>query len=204
MSATFCCSTLNNAQWIASDANLLLQDGFEMGSVGGWPAATGGPFLELWLRNRFWHNSGSDTFTAQIDGTPVFTLAEAVPGWQNDYRQVIVDLSAYAGGNHDLTLAATSFTDSTRADFYLDDVAIRCSSLGGNPVTDPGFEAGSPSIAWAEASTNFGTPLCTSPSSCSSTNNAHGGSWWAHFGRDNDSLENGSLTQTAIAVPVCP
>ena len=46
-------------------------------------------------------------------------------------------------------------------------------------VVGGGFEAGTPNPDWAEASTNFGTPLCTA--GCGG-GTSHGGSWWAWFG----------------------
>lgn len=65
-------------------------------------------------------------------------------------------------------------------------------------VADGGFEDGSPSIEWAEASTNFGTPLCTEAGCGLGTGTGpHGGDWWAWFGGI-AAPETGSMTQSVI------
>jgi hypothetical protein len=62
-------------------------------------------------------------------------------------------------------------------------------------VTDGGFEGGSPNAAWAESSTNFGTPLCTEALCGNGTGTgANSGNWWAWFGGI-ASDETGSLSQ---------
>lgn len=68
-----------------------------------------------------------------------------------------------------------------------------------NELLDPGFENYNYSAApdkdpyWAESSTNFGTPLCSSE--CGT--GAHSGSAWAWFGGVSAS-ETGSLSQTVM------
>jgi hypothetical protein len=56
--------------------------------------------------------------------------------------------------------------------------------VGGGIVLDPGFESGSPNAAWTEASSNFGTPLCTTDfcGAGGSLMPANSGDWWAWFG----------------------
>lgn len=51
-----------------------------------------------------------------------------------------------------------------------------------NPILDPGFEDGTPSSSWEEASDLFGTPLCDA--SCTEDEGAgpHSGAWWVWFG----------------------
>ena len=69
-------------------------------------------------------------------------------------------------------------------------------------ISDPGFESGTPNFYWAETSTNFGTPLCDSPS-CGTggqTYQTHSGGWWAWFGGINGVDEAGTLEQT-IQIP---
>jgi hypothetical protein len=69
-------------------------------------------------------------------------------------------------------------------------------------VADGGFEAGSPSQAWTESSTNFGTPLCTA-GSCGNGGGTAGprnGSWWAWFGGVSGMPEDGALQQ-AVTLP---
>ncbi len=71
--------------------------------------------------------------------------------------------------------------------------SIAAKSAG--PIADPGFETGSPNPFWTEASTNFGTPLCT-VAGCG-TGGGSGprtGDWWAWFG-GSASFEEGSVSQ---------
>lgn len=67
-------------------------------------------------------------------------------------------------------------------------------------VADGGFEGGSPSADWTEASTNFGTPLCTVAACGTGTGTGpHGGDWWSWFGGI-AAPEVGSMTQT-VTIP---
>lgn len=70
-----------------------------------------------------------------------------------------------------------------------------------NLVLDPGFEAGSPSEAWAEASDVFGSPICDT--SCTDEMGAapYAGSWWAWFGGIENEPENASVAQTITIDP---
>ena len=67
---------------------------------------------------------------------------------------------------------------------------------------DGGFELGSPNPAWDEASTNFGTPLCT-VAGCGTGNGTgpRSGTWWAWFGGIGSQLEVGSLHQDLVIAP---
>jgi Calx-beta domain-containing protein len=90
-------------------------------------------------------------------------------------------------------------------DWYaqLDDVRLTCPVCAGtllpDPLADGSFEAGSPSAAWAEASTNFGTPLC-STTTCGFSG-ARSGSWWAFLGGTAGVSETASLEQTVAIGP---
>lgn len=70
-----------------------------------------------------------------------------------------------------------------------------------NLVLDPGFEAGTPSEAWAEASDVFGTPICDT--SCTEEEGAapYAGEWWAWFGGVENEPESASLAQTITIDP---
>ena len=67
-------------------------------------------------------------------------------------------------------------------------------------IQDGSFEAGSPNAYWTEASTNFGTPLCTSACGFGSGTGPRTGSWWAWFGGI-ASYEEASMTQN-VTIPV--
>lgn len=62
-------------------------------------------------------------------------------------------------------------------------------------LLDPGFEAGSPSEAWAEASEMFDSPLCDASCTEDEGAGASVGEWYAWFGGV-DEAERASLTQS--------
>jgi uncharacterized repeat protein (TIGR01451 family) len=69
-------------------------------------------------------------------------------------------------------------------------------------LQDGSFELGTSTPYWAQASTNFGTPLCTT-SACGTgggTALPHTGAWWAWFGGI-DVFENGAVSQN-VTLPV--
>jgi hypothetical protein len=68
-------------------------------------------------------------------------------------------------------------------------------AAGGGVVADGSFEAGTPNPSWNEASTNFGTPLCTVAGCTTGTGTGpRTGSWWAWFGGIG-AYEEGSVDQ---------
>jgi hypothetical protein len=61
------------------------------------------------------------------------------------------------------------------------------SAIPGGPPTqligDPGFETGTPNASWAEASSNFGSPLCTvALCTVGGGTGPQSGTWWTWFG----------------------
>lgn len=69
---------------------------------------------------------------------------------------------------------------------------------GSNAIPEGGFESGAPNPAWAETSTNFGTPLCDD--GCGISGGANTGEWYAWFGgvlaQETASLEQNFLIQS--------
>ena len=65
-------------------------------------------------------------------------------------------------------------------------------------LRDGGFEAGTPNPNWTEASTNFGSPLCTI-GNCGTGGGTgpHSGDWWAWFGGIT-AAETGSVEQEVL------
>jgi len=73
-------------------------------------------------------------------------------------------------------------------------------TCSGEAVADGGFEGGSPSAEWIEASTNFGTPLCTI-GFCGTGGGTgpNSGDWWCWFGGIS-AFEAGSVQQS-VSIP---
>ncbi|MBZ0115251.1 MAG: DUF11 domain-containing protein [Thermoanaerobaculia bacterium] len=72
---------------------------------------------------------------------------------------------------------------------------------GGNAVADPSFEDGTPNGFWAEASTNFGTPVCDVGSCGTGTGTGpRTGAFWTWFGGI-AAFEEGSMTQSVLINP---
>ncbi len=103
--------------------------------------------------------------------------------------------SASADSQHAVAFGASRFVTAGDSATTL----LACLVPPPNPVADPGFEGGTPNASWAEASTNFGTPLCD-PTSCNNVVGARTGNWWAWFGGVASALEQGSLEQS-VAIP---
>lgn len=75
------------------------------------------------------------------------------------------------------------------------------SNSAGNLVLDPGFEGGTPNATWAEASTNFGTPICDAGTcGVGSGTGPRTGTFWAWFGGFGGGAEAGSVAQ-AMVIP---
>lgn len=65
-------------------------------------------------------------------------------------------------------------------------------------LADPGFEAGTPNPSWTEASTNFGSPLCTVAGCGTGTGTGpQTGTFWVWFGGIT-ALEVGSVEQSVV------
>ncbi len=72
---------------------------------------------------------------------------------------------------------------------------------GGEAINDGGFESGTPSAGWAEASTNFGTPICDIAGCGTGTGTGpHTGDFWVWFGGIS-AYEQGSVSQTVTIDP---
>jgi hypothetical protein len=68
-------------------------------------------------------------------------------------------------------------------------------------VQDGCFEGGTPNADWNEASTNFGTPLCTELDCLTGGGTGpHSGEWWAWFGGITGISETGSVDQS-LTIP---
>ncbi len=63
-------------------------------------------------------------------------------------------------------------------------------------IADGSFEGGSPNASWVEASTYFGSPLCT-VDICDGAG-PRTGAWWAWFGSASGATETASLTQDVV------
>jgi hypothetical protein len=140
---------------------------------------------------------------------------------QTTYGQVRVNLLPYQGTNMKFRFRLGTDCSVSNTGWNVDDVVV---SVGGgvcatgtpplatntpppgasptpgctvtDVVVDGSFEGGTPSTAWTEKSSNFGTPLCNS--ACGSGGGTAGprtGEWWAWFG-GTSSVEDGAVSQT--------
>jgi hypothetical protein len=71
---------------------------------------------------------------------------------------------------------------------------------GDNLLQDPGFEGGTPSDVWAEASDVFGTPICNAGCSEEAGAEPYAGDWWAWFGGI-EQMDNSSVSQSIAIDP---
>jgi len=64
-------------------------------------------------------------------------------------------------------------------------------------IVDGGFEGGTPSTAWTETSTNYGTPLCDEAScGVGGGTGPYAGTFWAWFGGFGGGAEDGTVSQS--------
>jgi len=159
--------------------------------------------LTFWLE-QIVCDSPQDFLEVSIDGNIVFTTdgASALCGVLG-YSQQTVDISAYADGNsHTMTFNSTTFSaNGASTNFFVDDISVMTAGGGGCPdiIADGTLELGPGGGAWTEASTNFGTPLC-SVALCG-TGNGTGpaaGTFWAWFGGFTGGTETSSLAQSLV------
>lgn len=100
-----------------------------------------------------------------------------------------------------VAVSATATIDATEGDPALANNTASAANGGGNLIADPSFEDGSPNGFWAESSTNFGTPLCTT-AACGTGGGTAGprtGTWWAWFG-GSSTLETATMGQ-GLSIP---
>ena len=146
--------------------------------------STASTTLTFWLE-AIVCDSAADFLEVTIDGDQVaFYDGTADFCGTLGYHQEVVDISAFAdGGTHTLEFHSQVFAvNGFVTNFFVDDVKVQLCP-GGNCATDFGFEAGSPNPFWAEASTNFETPLCTINLCGFGTGTGpRSGDWWTWFG----------------------
>lgn len=140
----------------------------------------------------------TDEFIVSFDNNTLFTVDENSPRCSEPrHQRTVVDISAFAGGTYDLEFQYNGFGPAI-SNFYLDDVQI-LETLEPDKPSDGGFEAGSPSPVWTEASTNFGTPICNAV--CGGGGAAQrSGDWWAWFG-GTPNFEAGTVSQDVFLAP---
>ena len=149
------------------------------------------------------------SWCSQVGATYFVTVGlfspDTVPG--------VIQLDAFASGGPCLALVqclpqgSCCLSDGTCVTTTADDCAAQGGSYGGdgtscttNFIADGSFEGGTPNASWAEASTNFGTPICD-PFSCGfgGGTGPRTGTFWAWFGGI-PAFEQGSLEQS-VTIP---
>ncbi|MEN9640460.1 MAG: hypothetical protein RLZZ262_2329 [Bacteroidota bacterium] len=70
-------------------------------------------------------------------------------------------------------------------------------------LLDPSFEGGTDASGWAQASTNFGTPLCTEAlcGNCGGNCIAYEGDWYAWFGGTGAGVDEEGVVSQVLTIP---
>jgi serine protease AprX len=127
-----------------------------------------------------------------VQGTPTTTATGGVATATRTGTVVVVPTNTLVATGTSVAATATRTATSVVA---TSTTAPTCVPSA-NVVADGSFEGGSPSSAWTEKSTNFGTPLCND--ACGSGGGTAGprtGAWWSWFGGTSDE-EDGAVSQT--------
>jgi uncharacterized repeat protein (TIGR01451 family) len=99
------------------------------------------------------------------------------------------------------TVDNVAIIDGAESDGVASNNTSSTSNSAGNIVADPSFEDGSPNSFWTEASTNFGSPLCTEAGCGLGTGTGpRTGDWWTWFGGIAGAAEAGSMVQS-VTIP---
>ena len=164
----------------------------------------GTAILSFWLEMSRC-DSPQDFLQVKMDGNVIFTAdgSNSLCGITG-YSLQNVNISAFADGNsHTLEFTSTTFSATGDvSNFFVDDVSvIYTGGTGGCPniLTDGSFEQGPTGTAWTQASTSFGTPVC-SAANCGfgSGTGPRTGTYWAWFGGLAGGVETGSVSQSFI------
>lgn len=88
-----------------------------------------------------------------------------------------------------------SVSDSMTSDSVGETTGVPEGECTDNLLGEGGFEGGTPSPAWTEASTNFGTPICDTDCTMDPGADPYEGNWYAWFGGIDDAPEIASVSQ---------
>lgn len=162
--------------------------------------------MTFWLEKSICDGQ-QDILEVRVDGNAVYSSSgTGLPCGQVGYSLQSINLSSYANGqSHNIEIFSTTFSQNGGvSNFFVDDISIIANTGSGacpNAVLDGGFEGGPTGPAWAQSSTNFGTPLC-SVASCGNGNGTgpRTGTYWSYFGGFAGGVETGSVSQT-ITIP---
>ncbi|MGD9583446.1 MAG: DUF11 domain-containing protein [Lysobacterales bacterium] len=111
------------------------------------------------------------------------------------------DITVTVAGSVCPAISNTASISGAEGDPSLANNSATSANGGGNLVADPGFETGTPNAAWAEASTNFGTPICDAAGcGVGGGTGPHSGTFWTWFGGFGGGVESGSVSQS-LTIP---
>jgi subtilisin family serine protease len=79
--------------------------------------------LSFWLEIPASSGTGNDFMTVSLGGTEIFSVTDADAGDYPTYTEVVIDVSAFAGGTHELSFDSSVFGGGT-TNFFIDDVAL--------------------------------------------------------------------------------
>jgi subtilisin family serine protease len=81
--------------------------------------------------------TGNDFLDVSLGGDVIFSVTDADASSYSTYTLVVLDVSAYAGGTHQLSFDSTVFGGGT-TNFFVDDVALDSQPLAANVLYDNG------------------------------------------------------------------
>ena len=109
------------------------------------------------------------------------------------------DITVSLAGSMCPVVSNTASIDGVETDPNAANSSATASNSAGNVVQDPGFEDGTPSTFWTEASSNFGTPVCDAGScGVGGGTGANTGTFWTWFGGFGGGVEIGSMEQSLV------
>jgi hypothetical protein len=130
----------------------------------------------------------------------VAVSATAGCGWtaisHNDWLTIINGSSGEGNGTVGYSVAANTSSAPRTGALAIAGQSFTVEQPCVDPLVDGGFEGGTPSTTWSEASLEFDSPLCNAER-CGSTW-SHSGEWWAWLGGSFGAAEDGSLEQQVV------
>jgi hypothetical protein len=139
--------------------------------------------------------NGTSCTTTGVGGTRTWAIGDLANG-----ANATCTVNVTANGPSCTAIPASATITATSIDPVAANNSSSTSNGGTVALPEGGFEGGTPNPVWAEASTNFGTPICD-VADCGTGGGTAGprsGSWWVWFGGVTSGTETGSVQQSIV------